>query len=122
MIESVGAATWANSLACLARGGRLVVYGSTSGDVVETYLVPLFLDWRSFLGTTMGNRAEFRAMLSFARRHGVRPVVDRVFALDVGVAALEHLASGRQLGKVVLRASEWAQPARGCLSPPVAPS
>ncbi|MEE8533652.1 MAG: zinc-binding dehydrogenase [Alphaproteobacteria bacterium] len=52
----------------------------------------------------------------------MRPVVDRVFALDDGVAALEYLASGRQFGKVVLRASEWAQPARGCLSPPVAPS
>ncbi len=106
VIESVGAATWANSLACLARGGRLVVYGSTSGDVVETDLVPLFLNWRSILGTTTGNRAEFRAMLSFARRHGLRPVVDRVFALDDGVAALEHLASGRQFGKVVLRVSE----------------
>ncbi len=106
VIESVGAATWAHSLACLARGGRLVVYGSTSGDVVETDLVPLFLNWRSILGTTMGNRAEFRAMLSFARSHGVRPVVDRVFALDDGVAALEYLASGRQFGKVVLRVSE----------------
>lgn len=90
--------------------------------MVETDLVPLFLNWRSILGTTMGNRAEFRAMLGFARRHGVRPVADRVFALDDGVAALECLESGRQFGKVVLRASEWAQPARGCLSPPVAPS
>ncbi len=106
VIESVGVATWANALACLARGGRIVVYGSTSGDVVETDLVPLFLNWRSILGTSMGSRTEFRAMLAFTHRHGLRPVVDRVFALDDGVAALEYLASGRQFGKVVLRVSE----------------
>lgn len=103
VIESVGAVTWASSLACLARGGRIVVYGSTSGDVVETDLVPLFLNWRAILGTTMGNREEFRAMLAFVNEHRLRPVVDRMFTLAEGVAALEYLAAGSQLGKVVLR-------------------
>ena len=103
VIESVGRASWQNSLACLARGGRVVVYGSTSGDVVESDLVPLFLGWRSILGTTMGNRDEFRAMLAFVAAHRLRPAIDRVFPLAEGPAALRYLHAGGQFGKVVLQ-------------------
>lgn len=106
VIESVGRATWTESLKSLARGGRLVVYGSTSGDLVETDLPPFFLNWRSILGTTMGHRGEFQAMLRFAQRRTLSPVIDRRFALEQGIAAFEHLAAGRQFGKVVLTIGE----------------
>lgn len=102
VIESVGRASWQNSLAALARGGRIVVYGSTSGDVVETDLVPLFLGWQSILGTTMGNRDEFRAMLKLVTVDRLRPIIDRVFPLREGPAALRYLEAGGQFGKVVL--------------------
>jgi zinc-binding alcohol dehydrogenase/oxidoreductase len=102
VIESVGNATWQCSLQVLARGGRLVVYGSTSGDRVETDLVPLFLGWRSILGTTLGHRGEFQAMLRFARRREIVPVIDRRFPLQEGAAALDYLDGGGQFGKVVL--------------------
>jgi zinc-binding alcohol dehydrogenase/oxidoreductase len=106
VVESVGRATWAESLKSLARGGRLVVYGSTSGDVVETVLPPFFLGWRSILGTTMGHRGEFQAMLRFAQRRTLSPVVDQRFAFEHALSAFEHLAAGRQFGKVVLTIGE----------------
>jgi NADPH:quinone reductase-like Zn-dependent oxidoreductase len=34
---------------------------------------------------------------------GLRPVVDRVFALEDGASAFAHLAAAHQFGKVVLR-------------------
>jgi len=102
VVESVGRITWERSLKVLARGGRLVVYGSTSGDRVETDLVPLFLGWRSILGTTLGHRGEFQAMLRFVERRAIAPVIDRRFPLSEGPAALAYLASGRQFGKIVL--------------------
>lgn len=63
----------------------------------------MFLSWQSVLGTSKGNRDEFRAMLDFAARRKLVPVVDRVFRLAQGVEALRRLACGRQFGKVLLR-------------------
>lgn len=102
VVESVGQVTWQRSLDVLARGGRLVVYGSTSGDRIEMDLVPLFLGWRSILGTTLAHRGEFEAMLRFAQRQTIVPVIDRRFPLAQGLAALDYLATGGQFGKVVL--------------------
>lgn len=102
VIESVGRATWNESLRCLARGGRLVVYGSTSGDVVDVSLPPFFLNWQSILGTTMGNREEFREMLAFVEHFHVKPIIAQRFSLDQAVAAFHFLETQQQFGKVVL--------------------
>ncbi len=102
MIETIGHATWAQSTACLANGGRLVVFGSTSPGAVEIDLSYLYLHWQTIVGTTMGSRDEFRDMLAFSAAHGVRPVLDRSFPLAEGAEALRYLDSAAQMGKVVL--------------------
>jgi zinc-binding alcohol dehydrogenase/oxidoreductase len=50
----------------------------------------------------MGSQQDFVAMLELFGK-GLRPVVDRVFALQEAAAAMQHLASADQFGKVVLR-------------------
>jgi zinc-binding alcohol dehydrogenase/oxidoreductase len=102
VIENIGRPSWAQSLAALGRGGRLVVYGSTGGDVVETDLVPLFLNWRSMRGTTMGNAAEFTRMVDFVVEHRIVPIVDRVFPFSASIEALRELDKGEQFGKIVI--------------------
>ena len=102
VIENIGRPSWEQSLASLARGGRLVVYGSTGGDVVETDLVPLFLNWRSIRGTTMGNAVEFERMVAFVAEHRIVPVVDRVFPFSAGIEALRQLDKSEQFGKLVV--------------------
>jgi NADPH:quinone reductase-like Zn-dependent oxidoreductase len=49
----------------------------------------------------MGSPQDFSAMLRLFDG-GLKPAIDRGFALDDGVAAFERLAEGRQFGKVVL--------------------
>jgi len=102
VMETVGKPTWQQSLAALERGGRLVIYGSTGGDTVEISLGQLFLGWRSIRGSTMGNAQDFAAALAFSIRHRLVPIVDRVFPLAEGVAALRHLEAAAQFGKVVV--------------------
>jgi zinc-binding alcohol dehydrogenase/oxidoreductase len=106
VIESVGKVTWDQSLACLRLGGRLVVFGSTSGDLVETDLVSVFIRWISIIGTTMGSAEEFAEMMAFSNAHGIQPVVDRVFPLEEGVEALHYLDGATQFGKVVVRMAD----------------
>ncbi|MEE8171998.1 MAG: zinc-binding dehydrogenase [Alphaproteobacteria bacterium] len=102
VIETIGEATWKNSMAALANGGRLVVFGATSGSLVEIDLASLFLHWQSIVGTTMGSREEFQDMLAFTERHQIHPVIDRAFPLSEGVEAMRYLDAAGQMGNVVL--------------------
>ncbi|MFM8566843.1 MAG: zinc-binding dehydrogenase, partial [Gemmatimonadota bacterium] len=103
VVDSVGERTWAQSLGALARGGRLVTCGGTSGPALAMDVRKLFWNQWSILGSTMGNDAELEAIVAaFAAGQLVRPVVGGG-AGGAGRAAFERLASGRQFGKVVLR-------------------
>jgi NADPH:quinone reductase-like Zn-dependent oxidoreductase len=105
VIDNVGAATWNQSLRALARRGRLVTCGATSGPMVETDLRRLFWNQWTIFGSTMGNDAEFDAVVNELRAGRLLPVVDSVFPIRDGRAAFERLQSGRQFGKVVVRVS-----------------
>ena len=101
MVENVGPATWDTSIKALARGGRLVTCGGTSGQKVELSLPRLFFQQHEIIGSTMGSYAEFTDVTRLVDQ-GLPVVVDEVLGLDEYPAALERLAAGEQLGKVVL--------------------
>lgn len=103
VIDSVGEATWARSLAALGRRGRLVTCGGTSGPRVETDVRRLFWNQWTLMGSTMGTDAEYDAIVGELGAGRLAPPVDSVWALADGRQAYERLASGRQFGKVVLR-------------------
>lgn len=102
VVDSVGQATWERSTRCLARGGRLVTCGGTSGPDLALDVRRLFWHQWSILGSTMGSHAEYRAVAALAAAGELRPVVDRVVPLDQAVQAFERLRSGAQTGKLVL--------------------
>jgi NADPH:quinone reductase-like Zn-dependent oxidoreductase len=103
VIDSVGEATWAQSLGALGRRGRLVTCGATSGPMVTTDVRRLFWNQWNILGSTMGNDAEFAAVVGHFNAGRLRPPVDRVYPLAEGRDAFERLAQGGQFGKIVLR-------------------
>ena len=59
VVESVGAATWDQSVRALKAGGRLVVCGGTSGAKVEINLPRLFFKQFEIIGSSMGSYQEF---------------------------------------------------------------
>jgi NADPH:quinone reductase-like Zn-dependent oxidoreductase len=103
VVESVGERTWAQSLGALARGGRLVTCGGTSGPALAMDVRRLFWNQWSILGSTMGNDAEFDAVIAELAARRLAPVVDSVHALADGRDAFARLESGEQFGKVVVR-------------------
>jgi NADPH:quinone reductase-like Zn-dependent oxidoreductase len=62
----------------------------------------LFWNQWSILGSTMGNDAEFDAIVRELRGGRLLPAIDSVWPLEQGKAAYERLASGAQFGKVVI--------------------
>ena len=105
VVDNVGKATWAQSLGALGRRGRLVTCGGTSGPVVETDVRRLFWNQWSILGSTMGNDAEFDAVVNELRVGRLLPPIDSVFPLADGRAAFERMEKGLQFGKVVVSVS-----------------
>lgn len=103
VLENVGAATWDRSLRCLVPGGRLVTCGGTAGSTVEVSLPRLFFEQHELIGSTMGSYAEWDEVMAMVAT-GLPIAVDEVVdGLGAYPGALARLASGRQLGKVVVR-------------------
>ncbi len=102
VVESVGPATWDNSMRSLKPGGRLVVCGGTSGPTVEINLPRLFFKQYEIIGSSMGSYEEFDQLLEIVEQ-GLPIAIDSVMALDDYESALTRLREGQQLGKIVLR-------------------
>lgn len=106
VIESVGKATFNRSLSVLKKGGRIVVFGATTEDVVDFDLRSFFYGQYQLFGSTMGSREELREMLTHIETYGMRPVIDRVFQLDEAQQAFDYIEESKQFGKVALLISK----------------
>jgi NADPH:quinone reductase-like Zn-dependent oxidoreductase len=106
VVESVGEATWEESLRALAKGGRLVTCGATTGPKVMTDVRRLFWNQYAILGATLGNEDEYREVVRWLGQGHLRPRVDRVYPLTQARAALERLKRGEQFGKIVVHVAD----------------
>ncbi|MES2524958.1 MAG: zinc-binding dehydrogenase [Gemmatimonadota bacterium] len=102
IIDSVGEATWSQSLIALAKRGRLVTCGGTSGPNVQLDVRRMFWNQWTLMGSTMGNDEEFDAITEAFRGGALLPPVDSVWPLEKAREAYERLESGAQFGKVVV--------------------
>jgi NADPH:quinone reductase-like Zn-dependent oxidoreductase len=103
VFEHVGTATWDESIASLAPGGRLVTCGATTGYDAKIDLRFLFSRQLSLLGSYMGAKPELLTVMKLVADGRLKPVVDRVFPLAEAAAAHAYLESSAQFGKVVLK-------------------
>jgi len=102
IVENVGEATWERSLRMLARGGRIVTCGGTTGPHLAIDVRRLFWYQWDILGSTMGNAEEYRQVVRLLGQGHLRPIVDSVFPLERGPDAFARLAGGEHVGKVVV--------------------
>ena len=103
VFEHVGADTFEGSMRSLARGGRLVTCGATTGAEVEINLRVVFFKQLSILGSTMGSLAELHEVLRHVEAGRLNPVVHQVLPLAEIAEGHRILESREAFGKVVLR-------------------
>jgi zinc-binding alcohol dehydrogenase/oxidoreductase len=101
VVETVGEATWARSLAAVAPSGRVAVCGATSGPNPPAALHRFWWKQLTVFGSTMGTREDFLGAYELVRSGRARVHVDRVYALADARAAHERLEAAEQLGKIV---------------------
>ncbi|MDD2867722.1 zinc-binding dehydrogenase [Neomegalonema sp.] len=103
VVDDVGEKTWAASLRSLARGGRLVTCGATTGGHPSAEIQRLFVRQISVHGSTMGSLDEFRRLVRAWEAGGFAPLIDGVFPLSEVPAAFARLEHPARMGKIVIR-------------------
>ncbi|WP_163527628.1 zinc-binding dehydrogenase [Halobacillus ihumii] len=100
LVESVGRATFEQSLSIIRKGGTIVTFGATTEDEVTINIRKFFYGQFNLLGSTMGSAEEFADMLSFIEQHGIKPELDRMFSLSQYKEAFEYLQETKNFGKI----------------------
>lgn len=102
VFEHVGAATWDTSLRLLARGGRLVTCGATTGGEGKTDIRYVFSRELSIHGTWLGPKRDLLAAMIPVSEGLLRPVVHRVLPLAQAAEAHAIMQRREHFGKLVL--------------------
>ena len=102
VFDNVGPATWERAMRALARGGRLATCGGTSGQEVTLNLPLLFWRHLEIVGSSAQSRREFADATELVASGRAPIQIDSVHTFDAYPVALQRLAEGGQLGKIVL--------------------
>ena len=104
VMETVGGATWANSIRSLKSGGTLVLAGATTGDASPAGLAHIFFRQLSVVGTTMGTRDELVRLIRFCVGAEIRPLIHDVLPLHDARRGFDALLDESVFGKIVFSA------------------
>ena len=113
VFEHVGADTWAGSMLCLKRGGRLVTCGSTSGVSTQMNLMQLFQQQLKLFGSFGCRMENMRDAMQKMARGLVHPVIDTEIGFDGIDLALKRMEAREVFGKIVLTVAADATAAGG---------
>ncbi len=102
VFEHVGKATWGSSVKSLAKGGRLVLCGATTGAEVITDLRYVYNRELTVYGSFMAGKGELLRVVSLFKAQRLRTVVDSVFPLENAADAQKRLELSQHFGKIVL--------------------
>lgn len=102
VVDNVGAATLNTSMKVVARGGRIVIIGNTSGPEVQIDIRYIFSKQISLIGSTMGSHQDFHQVTDLLWTGKLKPVIDRIRPLKEGRDAFTLMERSEQFGKIVL--------------------
>lgn len=102
VVDNVGAATINISMQAVARGGRIVIVGNTSGPVAEIDIRRIFGKQISLIGSTMGTHQDFRDVTRMLWSGKIKTIIDTIMPLSDGRKGFEMMERSDQFGKIVL--------------------
>jgi alcohol dehydrogenase len=102
VVNCTGRGTWIDSTRCMKLGARFVTCGATAGFEEQIDIRYIWTFEHTLLGSNGWRRSDITALIDHAARGSLKPVIDRVMALDE-VHEAERLMEDRQVfGKIVL--------------------
>jgi NADPH:quinone reductase-like Zn-dependent oxidoreductase len=102
VVDHVGPATWDDSSKSLAKGGRLVTCGATTGPTAETNINRLFWNQLQIIGSTMATPGEIDDVLSLVWDGTFEPHIRETLPMSEIDRAHEMIEEREGFGKVVV--------------------
>ena len=102
VVEVGGPATLQQSMTAARVGGHISVIGILTGVSGEFPLVQALARQLRLQGVLVGSRAHQQAMIRAIDANGLRPVLDRSFALEQLADAFRYQETNQHFGKIVL--------------------
>jgi NADPH:quinone reductase-like Zn-dependent oxidoreductase len=102
VIEVGGPATLPQSIDAVRIGGHISLIGVLTGRGGEIPTAKLMAKQARLQGLIVGSRRDQIEMIRAIDASGMRPVIDRRFALDEIADAFRHQEAGRHFGKICL--------------------
>ncbi len=108
IVDHVGADTLPKGIWSLAKGGRIVTCGVTSGAEMKIHFAPIFFKSLSILGSTMGGHGEQLEVAEHVFAGRLNPVVDSRFPLEQVADAHRKMGEREVFGKILLQVDPGA--------------
>ncbi|SVB39330.1 uncharacterized protein METZ01_LOCUS192184 [marine metagenome] len=102
VFEHVGAATWDQSIASLAKNGRLVTCGATTGNIGEINIRKMYQKQITLLGSALGTITELRAIVDLVGQGKLTPIIDSVLPLADAYRSHQIMEKRENFGKICL--------------------
>jgi NADPH2:quinone reductase len=102
VVDHIGAATWEDSIDSLAKCGRVVTCGATTGAAVETDIRKVFWNHLDIRGSTMASPGEVENVLALVWDDTFEPCVRETLPMSQAARGHELLENREGFGKVVL--------------------
>ncbi|ACK51913.1 Alcohol dehydrogenase zinc-binding domain protein [Methylocella silvestris BL2] len=102
VVEVGGPLTLEQSMTAARVGGHISVIGILTGVAGEIPLLPALVRQLRLQGLIVGSRKHQIEMIRAIDAAGMKPIIDKSFALEEIVAAFRHQESNRHFGKICL--------------------
>ena len=102
VIEVGGPETLEQSMLATKAGGHIAIIGVLSGMDTQLSIVHALAYQIRLQALIVGSRRQQQDFVRAIEANGIRPVIDKHFALDQIVDAFQYQASGQHFGKIVL--------------------
>jgi NADPH:quinone reductase-like Zn-dependent oxidoreductase len=102
VVDHVGAATYEDSLRSLAKGGRLLTCGATTGPNPDANINRIFWNQLSVIGSTMASRGEADEVLDLVWDDTFEPAIRDTLPMSETPRAHDMLEDREGFGKVVV--------------------
>jgi NADPH:quinone reductase-like Zn-dependent oxidoreductase len=105
VFEHIGTDTFERSINSLAKNGRLVTCGVTSGNMTKINIRYIYQKQLNIIGSALGNKRELLKILKLVEQRQLRPIIDTILPLQEAAYAHQLMENRAHFGKLILTPS-----------------
>lgn len=103
VVDNAGQKTITTSINSVRRGGKIVMCGTTTGNVASFQIRSLYSKQIQIYGVLIGSKLQLLELIEFIDEKKILSKIDSIFSLSEVQDAHNRLERGEQLGKILIK-------------------